>query len=148
MAKLVLTNSNVTLGGTDVSAYVASVTLSISVNEVETTSFGTGAVTRVGGLQDGRSDAQGVFLFRFERPDALPSWPRQPVATTVDGQVPVVYRLDLRNPASFFAIQGFEMRDKDVLYVSNAPAAELQKFLTLVFSVVYPVISTVQLVSP
>jgi len=52
MAKLVLTNSNVTLGGTDVSAYVASVTLSISVNEVETTSFGTGAVTRVGGLQD------------------------------------------------------------------------------------------------
>jgi polysaccharide export outer membrane protein len=106
------------------------------------------AMARVGGLQDGRSDAQGVFLFRFERPDALPNWPRQPVATTVDGQVPVVYRLDLRNPASFFAIQGFEMRDKDVLYVSNAPAAELQKFLTLVFSIVYPVISTVQLVAP
>ena len=52
MAKLVMTNANVTLGGTDVSAYVASITLSISVNEVETTSFGTGAVTRVGGLQD------------------------------------------------------------------------------------------------
>jgi hypothetical protein len=52
MAKLVLTNSNVTLGSTDISEYVASVTLSISVNEVETTSFGTGAVTRVGGLQD------------------------------------------------------------------------------------------------
>jgi hypothetical protein len=47
-----MTNSNVVLGGTDVSSYVASVTLSISVNEVETTSFGTGAVTRVGGLQD------------------------------------------------------------------------------------------------
>jgi hypothetical protein len=40
------------LGGTDVSSYVASVTLNISVNEVETTAFGTGAVTRVGGLQD------------------------------------------------------------------------------------------------
>ena len=52
MAKLVLTNSNVTLGSTDISSYVASITLSISVNEVETTSFGTGAVTRVGGLQD------------------------------------------------------------------------------------------------
>jgi len=52
MAKLVLTNSNVTLGGTDISAYVASVTLSISVNEVETTAFGSGATTRVGGLQD------------------------------------------------------------------------------------------------
>ena len=52
MAKLVLTNTNVVLGGTDVSSYVASVTLNISVNEVETTSFGAGAVTRVGGLQD------------------------------------------------------------------------------------------------
>ena len=52
MSKLVMTNANVTLGSTDISAYVASVTLSISVNEVETTSFGTGAVTRVGGLQD------------------------------------------------------------------------------------------------
>jgi hypothetical protein len=47
-----MTNSNITLGGTDISAYVASVTLSISVNEVETTSFGVGAVQRVGGLQD------------------------------------------------------------------------------------------------
>jgi hypothetical protein len=52
VAKLVLTNANVVLGGTDVSSYVASVTLNISVNEVETTSFGSGAVTRVGGLQD------------------------------------------------------------------------------------------------
>ena len=52
MAKLVMTNANVTLGGTDISAYVASVTLSISVNEVETTSFGVGAVQRTGGLQD------------------------------------------------------------------------------------------------
>jgi hypothetical protein len=48
----VLTNANVTLGGTDVSSYVASVTLNISVNEVETTAFGSGATTRVGGLQD------------------------------------------------------------------------------------------------
>ena len=52
MAKLVMTNANVVLGGTDVSSYVASVTLNISVNEVETTAFGSGATTRVGGLQD------------------------------------------------------------------------------------------------
>ena len=52
MSKLVLTNANVTLGGTDISSYVASVTLTISVNEVETTAFGVAAVQRVGGLQD------------------------------------------------------------------------------------------------
>lgn len=102
------------------------------------------ALGRVGGLQDSRSDARGVFLFRLEAADAL-DWPRQPAGTTPDGRVPVVYRIDLANPASFFVMQGFEVRDKDVLYVSNAPAAELQKFLNLVFSVVYPVLNVYQI---
>ena len=52
MAKLVLTDANITLAGTDISANVAAVTLTTSVAEVETTSFGVGAVTRVGGLKD------------------------------------------------------------------------------------------------
>lgn len=52
MAKLVLTNAVVTLGGTDISANVASITLTTSVNEVETTSFGNTAKTRVAGLID------------------------------------------------------------------------------------------------
>lgn len=103
------------------------------------------ALARVGGLQDSRSDAQGLFLFRFEPAGAL-AWPRQPVVTTPEGLVPVIYRLNLKDPASFFVMQSFPVHNKDVLFVSNAPAAELQKFLNLVFSVVYPVISTVQLV--
>lgn len=54
MAKLVMTNANVTLAGTDISTNCASVTLTTSAAEVETTSFGSGgAVTRVGGLKDG-----------------------------------------------------------------------------------------------
>lgn len=53
MAKLVLTNSNVNLNGTDVSSNVAAITLSTSAAEVPTTSFGSGgAVTRVAGLLD------------------------------------------------------------------------------------------------
>ena len=95
------------------------------------------ALARAGGLVDTRSNPEGVFVFRMERADAL-EWPRQPAATTPEGLVPVVYRIDLRDPASFFVMQGFPMSDKDVLYVSNAPAAELQKFLNLVFSLVYP----------
>jgi polysaccharide export outer membrane protein len=57
----------------------------------------------------------------------------------------VVYRVDLRNPSSFFVMQSFPMSNKDVLFVSNAPAAELQKFLNLVFSIAYPVLSSIQL---
>ena len=52
MAKLVLTDANITLAGTDISADVAAVTLSSSAAEVETTAFGQGAVTRTGGLKD------------------------------------------------------------------------------------------------
>jgi polysaccharide biosynthesis/export protein len=103
------------------------------------------ALARAGGVLDTRSDAQGVFIFRLEPQGAL-TWPRTPVMTTPDGLVPVVYRIDLRNPASFFVMQGFEMRNKDLLYVSNAPLAELQKFLNLVFSVAFPVLNAVQVI--
>lgn len=96
------------------------------------------ALARAGGVLDSRGDARGLFLFRFEREGAL-DWPRQPVTRTPDGRVPVIYRMDLGDPSSFFVMQNFPMRDRDVLYVSNAPAADLQKFLSLVFSVVYPI---------
>jgi polysaccharide biosynthesis/export protein len=101
------------------------------------------ALARAGGLQDSRSDAQGVFIFRLEDAKAL-QWPTSPVRTTADGKVPVVYRVNLRDPNSFFVAQSFMMDNKDLLYVSNAPIAELQKFLNVIFSVAYPVITGVQ----
>lgn len=101
------------------------------------------ALARVGGLTDSQSDPRGVFIFRFEPRNAL-KWPHEPVTTTPEGMVPVVYRIDLRNPDSFFVMQSFGVNNKDVLYVANAPIAELQKFLNLVFSVVYPVLNAKQ----
>jgi len=102
------------------------------------------ALARSGGLVDQRSNPTGVFLFRFEPQNAL-DWPHQPAGTTPDGFVPVVYRVDLSDPRSFFVIQSFPMHDKDVLYVSNAPAAELEKFLNILFTVAYPVIAAKQI---
>ena len=101
------------------------------------------ALARTGGLRDERSDPRGVFIFRFEPANAL-SWPKQPLMTTADGKVAVIYRIDLRDPASFFVAQTFQMNNKDLLYISNAPVAELQKFLNVVFSVAYPVLNAVQ----
>jgi len=101
------------------------------------------ALARAGGLQDSRSDAQGVFIFRLEDAKAL-DWPTSPVRVTADGKVPVVYRVNLKDPNAFFVAQSFMMDNQDLLYVSNAPLAELQKFLNVVFSVAYPVITGVQ----
>jgi hypothetical protein len=52
MARIVLTNASITFASTDVSSYVSSVTLSTSLDVVDTTSFGNTARTRVAGLAD------------------------------------------------------------------------------------------------
>ncbi|MCE5241667.1 MAG: polysaccharide biosynthesis/export family protein [Syntrophobacteraceae bacterium] len=105
------------------------------------------ALGRAGGLQDSRADVQGVFIFRFEPLNAL-DWPMRPVRATPDGKVPVIYRANLKDAGTFFAAQSFQVMDKDLLYVSNAPAAELQKFLNLVLSVAYPAMTAISIVSP
>jgi hypothetical protein len=42
----------------------------------------TQALGRIGGVQDSRADVKGVFVFRFEEPDAIPLPPAQPIAPT------------------------------------------------------------------
>ena len=95
------------------------------------------AVGMAGGLLDSRADAAGVFVFRYERPELYAAvtalTPESEAgALAAAAGVPVVYRLDLENPAGYFTAQRFLMRDNDVIYVSNAPAADLQKFLALI----------------
>ncbi len=102
------------------------------------------ALGRVGGLQDARADAQGLFIFRLENANAL-NWPRSPASTTPEGMVPVIYRIDLRNPTSFFVAQSFMVQNKDILYVSNATAAELQKFANLIYTIAIPAVTTINI---
>jgi polysaccharide biosynthesis/export protein len=99
------------------------------------------ALGRVGGLRDDRADIRGVFIFRFENPSVLDPELVRTAQTTLDGRVPVVYRLDLSDPAGFFVAQDFAMRDDDVLYVSNAIGTDLQKFLAALSGVVLPTLA-------
>lgn len=103
------------------------------------------ALARAGGLQDARADARAVFIFRFEDPKTM-NWPKPPVLTP-EGKVPVIYQVNLKDPASFFAAQNFPIDNKDVLYVANAPAAEFQKFLNMVASSVF-ILRTVVPITP
>lgn len=95
------------------------------------------ALGRMGGLQDNRANAKGVFIFRFEEPTVA----NKSQVRTQDGKVPVIYQVDMTNPGTFFLAQSFNLKNKDVVYVSNAPAAELQKFLNIIVSVVYPLVN-------
>lgn len=52
MPRIVLNNASVTFASSDLSSYVSSVTLSTSLDVVDTTAFGNTARTRVAGLAD------------------------------------------------------------------------------------------------
>ena len=95
----------------------------------------------MGGLRDDRANPRGVFIFRMEKPAALSSLTTPVVPPNADGRIPVIYRLDLRNPVSFFTAQHFAMRDHDIVYVTNAPVADLQKFVNIIGAAVYPIVT-------
>lgn len=97
------------------------------------------AMAKAGGLQDYRSDPRGVFLMRMEPANIVGQLaPQYPIPV---GQklVPVIFRLDMQKPGSFFAAKEFPVKDKDILYVSNAPLTNVQKFLGIIGSITGPV---------
>jgi polysaccharide export outer membrane protein len=87
------------------------------------------AVAKAGGLNDNSADPASVFLYRGET---------RPVAEQLGIDcskfqgpiIPVIYNANLRDPAGFFLATKFQMRNKDVIYVSNAVSVETSKFLT------------------
>lgn len=98
------------------------------------------AIASVGGLNDQLADAGGVFLFRFEDSNLLSKAIDQLPKKRADGFVPTIYRLDFNQPQSFFFSQSFMMKDKDIIYVATAPAAEFRKFIqNIVTPILVPV---------
>ena len=99
------------------------------------------ALAKAGGLQDLRSDPAGVFLFRWEPPAIVAALRARAGEPGPDGTLPVVYRLDLRDPKAYFAAERFPLKDKDILYVANASSTELEKFLQLINGLTGPVVT-------
>ncbi|EJS83242.1 polysaccharide biosynthesis/export family protein, partial [Pasteurella multocida] len=103
-------------------------------------------IGQMGGLLDNRADPQGVFVFRYIPFSQLPHkdqsrWKSRGYSEGMN--IPTVYRVNLLDAKSLFWLQQFPIQDKDIVYVSNAPLAEFQKFLRLVFSVTSPISGTI-----
>jgi polysaccharide export outer membrane protein len=101
------------------------------------------AIAKAGGLLDFRADPAGIFLLRFEPTDLAAQLEPGRSLPSQGNLVPVIYRLNLRLANSFFLARAFEMKNKDILYVANAPSDPVQKFLGLVGTVTAPAISGV-----
>ena len=93
-------------------------------------------LAKAGGLEDDRANSKAVFVYRFE-PRAALEHEGVKVPPTTTEKVPTVYIADLRDPAGFFYAKQFHLHADDVLFVSNAPATDLTKFLNLVLPEAY-----------
>ncbi|KQU54812.1 sugar transporter [Bosea sp. Leaf344] len=89
------------------------------------------AMAKAGGLLDYRADPEGVFLYRLEDAETLRRIRPNSSLLRYGPRVPVIYRLNLREPSGHFLAQGLRMQNRDVLYVSNAPLTDVQKAFSI-----------------
>ncbi|KQO90190.1 sugar transporter [Methylobacterium sp. Leaf90] len=95
-------------------------------------------LARASGLREFQADPAGVFIFRYE-PAAVVRRLRPNSPLLSSPQVPVVYRVNLRDAQGMFLTQSFRMRNRDLVYVSSSPFAELGKVLSVFSTVASPI---------
>ncbi len=88
------------------------------------------AIARVGGPSDAAADPRAVFLFRYEPSKDVGGPPS-----------PVIYRLDLMQPESYFLSQRFAMRYKDVMYIGNASINRTAKLVAIINQLFSPFVA-------
>ncbi len=84
------------------------------------------AVALAGGANPNQGDAGAVFVFRHVQ---LPDGTEQPT----------VYHLDMMKPGAYLLAQRMQIQDRDVLYIGNARANQLAKFVQLLSQLFVPV---------
>ena len=93
-------------------------------------------VGKAGGLLDNQADPGQVFIYRMEPRSTLENIGLEMANfDSGDHMIPTIYRTSFRDPSGFFVSQRFNLRDRDVIYISNADSVELIKFLEVLNSV-------------
>lgn len=86
------------------------------------------AIARAGGPSDWRANPRGVYVFRYE--------------TDKDGNPhPIVFRINMLKPESYFVAQTFSMQNKDVILFANSKAGLTQKLFALLSQLFNPVVA-------
>ena len=94
------------------------------------------AVAKAGGLNDQNAEPGYVFLYRGEERNVAQQLGID-ISKYAGPIIPVVYNVNFRDPAGYFLATRFQMRNKDVLYISNTTsvqAAKAMNFFNLVLT--------------
>ncbi len=97
------------------------------------------AVAKAGGLLDSRADPTGVFILRYEPYETARQVSDRAAALPEISRLPIVYQLNFRSADGLFVAQNFPIFAGDVLYVSNAPASEVEKAFQIMGQLIGPV---------
>jgi polysaccharide export outer membrane protein len=89
------------------------------------------AVAKAGGLNDTLADPAAVFLYRGETREVAERLGIDVTHFTTP-IIPVVYNVNFRDPAGYFLATKMQIRNKDVLYSSNAPSVEAAKIMQFI----------------
>jgi polysaccharide export outer membrane protein len=91
------------------------------------------AVGKAGGLLDGQADPGSVFLYRREPREVavqlgidVTQFDTEPKPAET---IPVIFSVSFREPGGYFLGTKMQMRNQDVIFVSNAMAVEVTKFV-------------------
>lgn len=107
-----------------------------STDKVSQVAFGANelslaeALARVGGPSERIADPAAVYLFRYGEP-----------TPTLPAGEPVIYRLNMMRPDSYFLSQRIALRDKDVIYIASASANAPAKLAQIVGQLFSPILA-------
>lgn len=92
------------------------------------------ALAKASGMRDTQADPSEIYLYRHEKRERIQDFAdfSQYQADLKEAEIPVIYKLNLRDPDGFFMAQKFEIEEDDVIYIANAESVEFTKFLNIV----------------
>jgi polysaccharide export outer membrane protein len=92
------------------------------------------AQAKAGGLNDTLADPASVFIYRGETREVAERLGID-ISKFEGPVIPVVYNVNYRDPAGYFLATKFQMRNKDVIFASNASAVEQAKVMNYIRTV-------------
>jgi polysaccharide export outer membrane protein len=90
------------------------------------------AVGKAGGLIDNQADPDAVFMYRAEPRDVAERLGVDVSNFPGASVIPVIFSINFRDPGAFFLATKIQMRNGDIIFVSNARSVEVTKFLQYV----------------
>ena len=87
------------------------------------------AVGKAGGLIDAQADPDAVFLYRAEPRDVAERLGVDMSQFPGAAVIPVIFSINFRDPGGFFLATKVQMKNGDIIFVSNARSVEVTKFL-------------------